>query len=59
MLRPILTSRVLLGIRAQTEEQPVRSDGLTGLGTAHLRVEDTQFNRLEEIKFSITKRSPL
>jgi hypothetical protein len=58
MLRPILTSRVLLNIRAQTGEQPtIQSDGLTGLNTDHLRAGDTQFSRLEEIKFSTTNTS--
>jgi hypothetical protein len=59
MLCALLTSRVLLDIRAQTGEQPVHSDGLTQLNTDHLRAGDTQFNRLEEIKFSTTKRSSL
>jgi len=59
MLCALLTSRVFLDIRAQTGEQPVQSDGLTELNTNHLRTRDTQFNRLEEIKFSTTKRSSL
>jgi hypothetical protein len=57
MLRPILTSRVLLEIRAQTGEQPVQSDGQTGLGTAHPRAGNAQFNRLGEITFSTTNTS--
>jgi len=60
MLRSILTSRVVLDIRAQTGEEPVHSDGLTELNTDHLRAGNTQFSRLEEIKFSTTaKRSSL
>jgi len=57
MLRSILTSRVLLDIRAQTEDQPVWFDGLTGLWTPHLRAGDTQFNRLGGVKFSTTTTS--
>jgi len=42
MLRSILTSRVLLNIRAQRGEEPVHSDGLTELNTDHLYAGDTQ-----------------
>ena len=59
MLRPIFASRVLLGIRAQTGEQPVRSDGLTGLNTDHLRAGNTQFIRVEEVQLSTINTSRL
>jgi len=59
MLSALLTSRVFLDIRAQTGEQPVQSNRPAQLNTAHLRSGDTQFNRLEEIKFSTTKTSSL
>lgn len=59
-LHAILTSRVVLHIRAWTEETPVWSDGLTELDTNHLRDDDTRIlNRLEPINFSITKSSTL
>ena len=59
MLCTLLTSRVFLDIRAQMGVQPVQADGLTELNTNHLRAGDTQISRLEEIKFSTTKRSSL
>ena len=59
MLRSILTSRVLLNIRAQRGAEPVHSDGLTELNTDHLYAGDTRPGRLQEIKISTTNRSSL
>jgi hypothetical protein len=60
MLHSILTSRVVLHIRAWTEATPAWSDGLTELNTNHLRDRDARIlNRLEPINFSTTKRLSL
>jgi hypothetical protein len=56
MLHSILTSRVVLHIRAWTEETP----GRTELNTNHLPDDETRIlNRLEPIKFSTPQRSSL
>ena len=60
VLHSILTSRVVLHIRAGTEATIDSLHGLTELNTDHIRDGETRIlHRIEPIKFSTAKRSSL
>ena len=60
VLHSILTSRVILHIRAGTEATIVPLDGLTELNTDHLHDGEARIlHRIEPIKFSVTNKSSL